>query len=332
MNSILAITMGDVNGVGPEIIAKAFADTSLFATARPLVLGSVDAYEAARRETNSGLHAVLVDTASDALDVDDGIAFLRDEVHAPVRTPGELSADAGRAAMEWLDRAIGLAVDGSVSGIVTGPIHKEGIHRAGYTVRGHTDYIAEKTNSPDYRMCLFTETLGIVHLSDHVSLRKALDAITVNRIVETTRIGWRALQRMGMTGKGIAIAGLNPHAGEAGAFGDEEVEIILPAIEQCQEEGILCSGPHSPDAVFKQAIAGEFDMVIAMYHDQGHIPLKLAAMDEGVNVTLGIPVVRTSVDHGTAYDIAGRNLAREDSLCAAYRMAGRLAATTVAGR
>lgn len=327
MKPILAITMGDVNGVGPEIIAKAFADESLFSIATPLVLGSMKAYDDARAETLCGMPAVSVDNASDALEVENGIAFLRDEVAAPERTPGVLSAAAGKSAMLWLDAAIKLAQSGEVAGIVTGPIQKEGIHQAGYAVRGHTDYIAEKTNSPDYRMCLFTESLGIVHVSDHVPLKSALESITVERIVETTRIGWKALQRLEMCSKGIAIAGLNPHAGEAGAFGTEEQEVIMPAVAQCQSEGILCSGPHSPDAVFKHALDGRYDMVIAMYHDQGHIPLKLAAMDQGVNVTLGIPIVRTSVDHGTAYDIAGKNLVREDSLRAAYAMAARLSAT-----
>lgn len=327
MKPILAITMGDVNGVGPEIIAKAFDTESLRSVATPVVLGSISAYEVARQETGRGQAPVEIESVSQVHDLTEGLAFLKTNTAAPERQPGILSAEAGRSAMQWLETAVRLAQDDSVQGIVTGPIQKEGIHLAGYTVRGHTDFIAEMTGSPEYRMCLFTERLGIVHLTDHVPLREALDAITVDRIVSTIRIGYDALVRMDMCTKGIAVAGLNPHAGEAGAFGDDEIRIIAPAIEQCQAAGIPCSGPYSPDAVFKQALEGQFDMVIAMYHDQGHIPLKLTSMDEGVNVTLGIPIVRTSVDHGTAYDIAGKNLAREASLCAAFKMAARLAQT-----
>ena len=327
MKAILALTMGDINGVGPEILAKAFCDTRLFDFATPVVLGCVNAYEEARVETHSGLPSIQVDSLDAARDISDGLPFLRCDVVAPRRVPGRLSADAGRAAMQWLDLAIELAKAGDVVGIVTGPINKEGIHLAGYTARGHTDFIAEKTASPDYRMCLFTEDTRLVHISDHVSLRESLDYVTVDRIVESVRIGFDALKRVDDTGRDIAVAGLNPHAGEAGAFGREEIDTIAPAVEQCRAEGIPCSGPYSPDTVFKRALDGEFAMVIAMYHDQGHIPLKLAKMDEGVNVTLGIPIVRTSVDHGTAYDIAGKNMVSEKSLCVAYKMAAQLSDT-----
>ena len=324
---LLAVTMGDINGVGPDILAKAFMDGTLYQHGTPIVLGCVDAYNQARIETKTGVQPVHIDSLDEAHSVTNGLPFLRTDVVAPTRSPGELSADAGRAAMQWLDIAIELAKTNQVAGIVTGPINKEGIHLAGYTVRGHTDYIAQATNSPDYRMCLFTEDTRLVHISDHVSLREALNYVTVERIVDSIRIGYEALKRVDDTGRDIAVAGLNPHAGEAGAFGREEIEIIAPAIEQCRSEGIPCSGPYSPDTVFKRALDGEFAMVIAMYHDQGHIPLKLACMDDGVNVTLGIPIVRTSVDHGTAYDIAGKNLASEKSLQVAFRMAAQLSAT-----
>ncbi|HIA46452.1 MAG TPA: 4-hydroxythreonine-4-phosphate dehydrogenase PdxA [Candidatus Hydrogenedentes bacterium] len=326
MKPILGITMGDVNGVGPEVIAKAFSDDRLWEFGTPVVLGCPEAYECARVETGTGPSPCVIDSVDSLSDTPTHLSFLNTGVSAPKRDAGILSADAGRGAMEWLSAAVELAVTGVIDGIVTCPIHKEGIHLAGYTVRGHTDFIAEATNSPDYRMCLFTEEIRIVHLSDHVSLRESLDYVSQSRIMETIRIGHRALVDMNALEKGIAVAGLNPHAGEAGAFGREEIEVIAPAVRQCQEEGILCTGPYSPDTLFKRGLEGEFDMIIAMYHDQGHIPLKLTSMDDGVNVTLGIPIVRTSVDHGTAYDIAGRNLAREHSLCAAFKMAARLTA------
>ena len=328
MKPILAITMGDINGIGPEIIAKAFANTTLFQYATPLILGCPEAYAHARQETHTGLPPILVDSLDQVATIENGLPFLRTDITAPERNPGVLSAEAGRCAMQWLDKAIDLATTDSVAGIVTGPINKEGIHLAGYTARGHTDYIAQATNSPDYRMCLFTQDTRIIHNSDHVSLRESLDYITIDRITESIQIGYQALQRIDTTGRDIAVAGLNPHAGEAGAFGREEIDIIAPAIEQCRAQGIPCTGPHSPDTVFKRALEGEFAMVIAMYHDQGHIPLKLVAMDQGVNVTLGIPIIRTSVDHGTAYDIAGKNQAREHSLNAAYKMAAQLSKKT----
>jgi 4-hydroxythreonine-4-phosphate dehydrogenase len=227
--------------------------------------------------------------------------------------------------MEWLARAVDLATSGDVAAVVTCPINKEGIHRAGYTCRGHTDFIAERTGSPAYRMALWVRGVLVVHLTDHVPLRTALDAVRTERIVETVRIADSALMALGCASRRIAVAGLNPHAGEAGAFGTEDTDEIAPAVQRCRDEGLDCSGPHSPDAVFRHALDGRYDAVIAMYHDQGHIPMKLVAMDEGVNVTLGIPIVRTSVDHGTAYDIAGTGTVREDSFIEAYRLAARLA-------
>lgn len=321
--------MGDVNGVGPEIIAKAFSDDRLWDSGTPIIFGCPQAYEHARHETSRGLPPRVIDSLDSLSHASDHLAFLNTGISAPARQPGSLSADAGKSAMEWLSTAIDLAKVRTINAIVTCPIHKQGIHLAGYTVRGHTDFIAEATKSPNYRMCLFTEHIRIVHLSDHVSLRESLEYVNQPRIVDTIRIGYNALLNMNALDKGIAVAGLNPHAGEAGAFGREEIDVIAPAVRQCQEEGIACSGPYSPDTLFKRGMEGEFDMIIAMYHDQGHIPLKLTLMDEGVNVTLGIPIVRTSVDHGTAYDIAGKNKAREHSLCAAFNMAAQL--TTLQG-
>jgi 4-hydroxythreonine-4-phosphate dehydrogenase len=174
-------------------------------------------------------------------------------------------------------------------------------------------------------MALSVRGVLVVHLTDHVSLRAALDSVRADRIVETARIADTALRRLGTPRRRIAVAGLNPHAGEAGAFGSEEQDEIAPAVGRCRAEGLDCSGPHPPDAVFRQALEGAYDAVIAMYHDQGHIPMKVIAIDEGVNVTLGIPIVRTSVDHGTAYDIAGTGTVREHSFLAAYALASRMA-------
>ncbi len=325
MRTRIAVTMGDINGVGPEVIAKAFAHRDMFGDAWPIVIGCPQAYESARAAIGGAPSSVLTSAPGHATPDPQTIAFLDSAAPAPHRHPGRLDAEAGRAAMEWLAQAVDLAVDGAVDAIVTCPINKEGIHRAGYTCRGHTDFIAERTGAPSYRMTLYVRGVFIVHLTDHLPLRAALDAIDADRIVETAHMADRALRDLGRARRRIAVAGLNPHAGEAGAFGTEEELTIAPAVARGRAESLDCSGPHSPDAVFRQALDGTYDAVIAMYHDQGHIPMKLVAMDEGVNVTLGIPIVRTSVDHGTAYDIAGTGKVREQSFIEAYRLAARMA-------
>jgi len=325
MTRPLAITMGDINGVGPEIIARAFAHSDFSNEILPLVLGCPEAYAEARMLCPQAPAAVLVESPAEAVvSLSRGLPFLAGVDPAPKRRPGRLDAEAGRAAMHWLSRAVDLALSAEVAGIVTGPINKEGIHLAGYACRGHTDFIAQRTGSPSYRMSLVVRDLLVIHISDHVSLRAALDEVRRDRIADSIRLADDTLRRLGRPQPRIAVAGLNPHAGEAGAFGTEERQDITPAIEECRAQGIDCSGPHSPDAVFRQAIEGGYDAVIAMYHDQGHIPMKLAGLDDGINITLGIPIVRTSVDHGTAYDIAGTGTAREQSLMAACRLASRL--------
>ncbi len=237
-----------------------------------------------------------------------------------------MSVDAGRCAVEWVKTAVRWALEKRVAAIVTCPINKEGIHRAGYPYAGHTELIADMTESPDYRMCLFAGGMRLVHITSHMSMLDAIAAVRKDRIATSIRTGHEALVRLGLPRKKIAVAALNPHAAEGGAFGFEEETEIVPAIETCRSEDIDCSGPYPADTVFRRMRDGEFDLVVAMYHDQGHIPAKLVAMDEGVNVTLGIPIIRTSVDHGTAYDIAGTGKAREDSLVAAIELAAQFAA------
>ena len=218
---------------------------------------------------------------------------------------------------------------GTVEAIVTCPINKEGIRLAGYECMGHTDFIADLVGAPEYRMSLFAGRVRAVHISAHVPLSVALGLVTRERIAETIRIANDGLKRLGMEHGRVAVAGLNPHAGEHGMLGREDDEIIRPAIDDCRTEGINCTGPHAPDAVFRHMQDGRYDVVVAMYHDQGHVPVKLAAMDEAVNVTLGLPIVRTSVGHGTAYDIAGTGQARPQSLRAAIKVATQLASTSV---
>ena len=323
MKPLLAITMGDINGVGPEVLVRALGHPDVFQRCTPVVIGSNRVLEQASAVCKVPIHSQLVEEPA-ALHNETAVQVIDAGAEVPEVRPGTLDPLAGRSAIEWIRRAITLCLSGKVQGMVTCPINKECIHRAGFPYTGHTELVAEMTQSPDYRMCLFAGTMRIVHITSHLSLRDALDAVKAARIVRSVQIADEALRRMGLTRPRIAVAGLNPHAGEAGAFGREEIEEIAPAIASCRDEGLECSGPYPPDTVFRRMRDGEFDVVIALYHDQGHIPLKLIAMDEGVNVTLGIPIVRTSVDHGTAFDIAWQAKAREDSLCAAIELAARL--------
>lgn len=323
MKPLLAITMGDINGIGPEILVKALARGEVWSQCQPLVVGSHAHFQALAAETPGCPPPVRVGEAGEGAGVADAVPVLDTGIPVPPRRPGVLDGEAGRCAIEWVRTGVALAMAQRVDGLVTCPLNKVGIHRAGYAYQGHTDFIAELTGSPDYRMCLFAGSMRVVHISSHCSLRAALDVVTQDRIADSVRIASRALAGLGLARRHVAVAGLNPHAGEEGAFGLEEQERIAPAVAQCLEEGLECSGPHPPDTVFLRMWKGEFDAVVAMYHDQGHIPMKLIAMDEGVNVTLGIPIVRTSVDHGTAYDIAGTGKARETSLCAAIELAAQ---------
>lgn len=326
MKPLLAITLGDVNGVGPEILARALARPEIAACCRPVVYGSARVLEEARRFAPKMPTPRTVASIEEALSVAaDAIAVVDGGWMAPRVQPGVLDPEAGRCAIEWVKRAVMDAQKGLIDGLVTCPISKECVYKAGYHYIGHTELVAELSGAHDYRMCLFTDTMRIVHITGHLSLRDALDHVKKDRIIRSVQIGYTALQALGMAHPRIAVAGLNPHAGEAGAFGREEIEEIAPAVRACQEAGIACSGPYPPDTLFGKMRDGEFDMVIAMYHDQGHIPLKLIAMDEGVNVTLGTPLVRTSVDHGTAFDIAWQGKAREHSLIAAITLASKFA-------
>ncbi len=323
MKPLLAITLGDINGVGPEILAKALANPYLWAWCRPLVIGSARILNEITAFAPSCPPAKAI---HDLEEIGDGFCpVLETDDPVPQRQPGVLSAEAGRCAVEWTKVAVRLAMEGRVAGLVTCPLNKEGIHRAGYHYAGHTELIAEMTASPDYRMCLFAGGMRVVHITSHMSMADAIAAVEPERIAKSIRIGHDALVRLGLKRRAIAVAALNPHAGEARAFGDEDQDKILPAIDTCRAEGIDCSGPHPADTLFRRMHEGEFDLVVAMYHDQGHIPVKLIAMDEGVNVTLGIPIIRTSVDHGTAYDIAGTGQARELSLLAAIELAAQFA-------
>lgn len=322
MRPRIALTMGDVNGVGPEIFAKALAMTDLRQLARLVVIGDLHAYNSCRQFTPEAPELYRIDRIDEAAWEDgDRVPLLDFGTKAPGRSPGRLDPEAGRCAVEWVRAATLLAIEHSVDAVVTGPLNKEAIHRAGYRYAGHTELIAETTGTRDYRMGLFSPDMRVVHNSTHCSLQQAIHLAQRERIVTTLEIAAAALVRLGLDQRRIAVCGLNPHAGEGGAFGTEEIEQVAPAIELGRQLGVECSGPYPADTIFNRMRGGEFELVVAMYHDQGHAPMKLVAMDETVNVTLGIPIVRTSVDHGTAFDIAGTGKARPNSLRAAIELA-----------
>ena len=328
----LLVTMGDAAGIGPEIIASAFRAGEL---GHAVVLGD----PAVLRRAGSPMTAVIT-TPDDLGAVPPGClpvlvppGLPLDLVHLPL---GRVHADHGAAAARCIEMAVRLVLAGQGAGIVTAPIHKEALAAAGVPYPGHTEMLQALAAQPGQplppvRMMLANEELRVVLVTIHLSLRRALDAVTFDAVLNTVRIAHRAAAAWGQTSPRIAVAGLNPHAGEGGLFGDEEITIIGPAVQAAVAEGMQVSGPFAPDTVFMRARRGEFDLVVAMTHDHGLIPVKYLGVEQGVNVTLGLPFVRTSPDHGTAFDIAGQRLADPASLVTALRLARRLVASSAVG-
>ncbi|MBI4553657.1 MAG: 4-hydroxythreonine-4-phosphate dehydrogenase PdxA [Candidatus Latescibacteria bacterium] len=322
---ILGITMGDPNGIGPEIIVKTLADPEIYRVCRPLVVGHADVIARHLRFAPSPLRVNPV-TAPREAQFRPGTIDVLTVMEADVERlkPGEVSELAGRLAVESVVTATRLAMAGEIGGVVTAPLNKEAMNRAGYHYAGHTELLADLTGTKAYRLTLAFDSILVSHVTTHVSLRQAIERLSEDGIITTVEIIGNALKRTGRPNPRIAVAGLNPHAGEGGMFGDEEIRIITPAIQKAQAAGWQVIGPLPPDTVFMRALRGEFDGIVGMYHDQGHIPVKAIAFDRSVNVSLGLPIVRTSVDHGTAFDIAGQGVANPENLGAAIRMAVKL--------
>ncbi len=323
---LLAITMGDVCGVGPEIIAKAFALDDLYRLCRPLVIGDVTALTDACRIVDATLQIRTVEGPEDArfksgtVDVMNPIALGFDTWEKGVVSPA-----AGRAAAEWVVEAVALAMAERIDGIVTAPLNKDAMNQAGYAYPGHTELLAERAGGHDVRLMLASERMNVAHVTGHIPLHEVSERLTQKRVYDTIALTHDALVRMGKPSPKLVVTGLNPHAGENGLFGQEDDLVIRPAIEAGREQGWEIDGPLPADATFFKAYDGLYDGVVTMYHDQGHVPMKLVAFDTAVNVTLGLPIVRTSVDHGTAFDIAGTGQAREGNLIHAVRVGARLA-------
>jgi 4-phospho-D-threonate 3-dehydrogenase / 4-phospho-D-erythronate 3-dehydrogenase len=323
---VLAITMGDPAGIGPEIVLKALAHADVFARCRPLVIGDRRILErAAAWLGQTPQFDVVADPAHGAYQPG-RVTLLDMESAPPDRIPvGEATAAAGAAAVAYVFRACDLAMAGEVDAVVTAPLNKAAMHLAGYEYAGHTELLTERTGAERVSMLLIGPNLRIVHVSTHVALAEAIARVTPRRVEDVIQIAHDACRALGIARPRIAVAGLNPHASEGGIFGKEEAERIEPAIHAARARGLDVSDPQPPDTVFLRATKGAYDVVVAQYHDQGHIPMKLLAFDSGVNVSYGLPIIRTSVDHGTAFDIAGKGIAEESSLLAAIDVALQMA-------
>ena len=335
---VIGITMGDPASIGPEITVKVLADKAIYEVCRPIVIGDACVLEAARKLV--GHEELTVRAVEDVKDgvftfgtidvLDMGLVSMEQLVR------GQISAMCGDAAFQYVKKVIELAMDGAVDATVTNAFNKEAVNLAGHHYSGHTEIYADLTGTRNYTMMLAHENLRVVHVSTHVSLREACDRVKKQRVLDVIRIGDQACREMGIENPRIAVAGLNPHSGEHGLFGREEIEEIIPAIEAARAEGIQAEGPVPPDTVFSKARGGWYDLVVAMYHDQGHIPLKVVGFVydsqsqtwdavSGVNITLGLPIIRVSVDHGTAFDQAGTGKASALSLRNSIEYAVRFA-------
>jgi len=321
----IGITMGDPSGIGPEIILKSFGNPSV-RKSKIVVIGDYNIMQA--------MHDILKIksfTLRKTLNVNDckfdsetlNILDLELDNAKEIRR-GVVQAVSGKFAFEAIRKAVELANKNEIDTIVTAPLNKEALHLAGYKYPGHTEILADLTGTKDYAMLLHDKKLTVIHVSTHISLLEAITGLKQERIEKVIEIANAIMKRLCKREPGIAVAGLNPHSGENGLFGREEIEKIIPAIRNMKNKNINVEGPCPPDTVFLQALKGKYDIVVAMYHDQGHIPLKLLGFDSGVNVTVGLPFIRTSVDHGTAFEIAWQGIANEKSMIEAIKLSKRL--------
>jgi 4-hydroxythreonine-4-phosphate dehydrogenase len=317
--------MGDPAGIGPEVIAKALIRREVWAACAPFVVGDADVLAEAFELVAAPITVHTVGGLAEAnFDPDSPDVLDLDNVDLASLARGQVSATAGKAATEYIERAVHLALADEADAIVTGPINKAALQSAGIPFVGHTEMLAALTNDEQVTTMLATPGLRVVHVTRHLPLAQVPSHITRGRVLNTIRLTHTGLQQMGIADPRVAVAALNPHGGDQGLLGREELDEIGPAIQAARGEGIDIDGPIPADSVFFRAIRGEFDVVVAMYHDQGHIPIKTHGFDRSVTVTLGLSIVRTSVDHGTAFDIAWQGIANEESMVEAILLAAQL--------
>lgn len=323
---VIGITMGDPAGIGPEIIMKSLAHAELYAQCRPIVIGDAARLEKAGQIIGSPLQVRRVSGPADAA-YQCGIVDCINLALVPDDLPfGQLSAVAGDAAFRYIERAVALAQEDAIDAICTAPLNKEALHAGGHLYPGHTEMLAELTGTEEVSMMLVAPKLRVIHVTTHLGLIDAINKINAGLVLRTIERAHDTLERAGIANPRIGVCAINPHAGEGGLFGyGEEEEKIEPAIREVQARGWRVEGPLPADSLFYRAGRGDFDIVVAMYHDQGHGPIKVMGLEAGVNITVGLPVIRTSVDHGTAFDIAGKGIADEGSLLEALRQGIELA-------
>jgi len=322
----IAITMGDPCGIGPEVVVKALSDPQVYASCRPVVVGNTFAMQQAVKLTGLPLTINETDDPTSAgenpsvVDVVDIHNLNPEDI-----TVGQISIPCGKAAMEWVSKAGQLALAGIVDGLATAPLNKEAASLAGFQSIGHMELLQELSGAKTVATMLLAKNLRVVHLTTHRSLRLACDYVKKDRILEFLQLTHDNFIKWGFTDPRIAAAALNPHGSDGGLLGNEEAEEIAPAVQEARERGINVVGPIPADIVFHQAIQGRYDTVLCMYHDQGHIPVKVYGFEESITANLGLPFVRTSVDHGTAFDIAGKGIADQVSMLESIRLAVGLA-------
>jgi 4-phospho-D-threonate 3-dehydrogenase / 4-phospho-D-erythronate 3-dehydrogenase len=330
---IVAVTMGDGAGVGPEVVVPALLDAAVLSICNPVVIGDAKRLQLAAEIVGTTAEIVAVESIADAKQAPGRINVIDLDLLPDDLPWGKLSAVAGNAAYEYIRVAAELAVRGEVQAICTAPLNKEALHAAGHIYPGHTELLAHLTGTDEVSMMLSTPKLKVIHVTTHIGLLDAVAKIEPGLVERTVRRGHDALVRSGIANPKIGVCGINPHAGEGGLFGyGEEEQKIIPAVEALKADGIDVNGPLPADTAFFLAGRGDYDLIVAMYHDQGHGPVKVLGIEAGVNITVGLPVIRTSVDHGTAFDIAGKGIAEHGSMIEALRQAADLASSTAAVR
>jgi 4-hydroxythreonine-4-phosphate dehydrogenase len=330
---VVAVTMGDGAGIGPEVVVPALLDDAVRKLCNPVVIGDAKRLHKAAEILDVDADIVTVGSVADAKQAPGRINVIDLDLLPDDLPWGELSAVAGNAAYEYIRVASELAVRGEVQAICTAPLNKEALHAAGHIYPGHTELLAHLTGTEEVSMMLSTPKMKVIHVTTHIGLIDAVDRIEPGLVERTIRRGHDALVRAGVADPKIGVCGINPHAGEGGLFGyGEEEKKIIPAVEALTAEGWNVHGPLPADTAFFLAGRGDYDLIVAMYHDQGHGPVKVLGIDAGVNITVGLPVIRTSVDHGTAFDIAGKGIAEHGSMIEALRQAAELASSTAAVR
>jgi 4-hydroxythreonine-4-phosphate dehydrogenase len=323
---VIGVTMGDPSGIGPEIILKSFSDTEI-SNSRIVIIGDFNIMRSSYDMLKiSSFRLKRINKISECTFGKEVLNILDlNLMETGQLQTGKLNAASGSAAFKSLKKAIELAKTKDIDAIATAPLNKEAIHLAGHHYAGHTEILADLTNTDDYAMLLYDKKLSVIHVSTHISLLEAVSGLKRERIEKVIQLADYSMKRLLGRSPAIAVAGLNPHAGENGLFGNEEIREIIPAIKNMKAKGFNVEGPVPPDTVFLKAVNGLFDVVVAMYHDQGHIPLKLLGFCTGVNITVGLPFIRTSVDHGTAFEIAWSGKAGEESMVQAIKLAVKLA-------